>query len=113
MTHVLRVIDFETTGMEPPAEVVEYGFCDLTGEAGAWTVGEPVSRLYSVAAIPPEVRAVHHITMADVADCFPFDPAEVVNPEGNPSVFVAHNLDFELKFLGDPVLPTICTIKAA
>jgi hypothetical protein len=26
---VVRVIDFETTGMEPPAEVCEVGICDL------------------------------------------------------------------------------------
>lgn len=25
---ILRIIDFETTGMEPPAEVVEVGYCD-------------------------------------------------------------------------------------
>lgn len=109
----LRVIDFETTGMEPPAQVVEFGHCDLTGEPGNWTVGAPVSRLCGVDAIPPEVRAIHHISLAEVADCSHFDPAEVINGEGGPSVFVAHNLDFELKFLGDPLLPTICTLKAA
>lgn len=110
----LRVIDFETTGMEPPAQVVEFGHCDLIGEPGNWTVENPVSRLCGgVESIPPEVRAIHHIALADVADCAHFDPAEVINGEGGPSVFVAHNLDFELKFLGDPLLPTICTLKAA
>ncbi|MDB5448067.1 MAG: hypothetical protein JWQ97_3384 [Phenylobacterium sp.] len=113
MGHVLRVIDFETTGMEPPAEVVEYGYCDLIGDGGEWTVGFPVSRLCGVETIPPEVRAVHHITLAEVGDAAHFDPAEVINGEGGPSVFVAHNMDFELKFLGDPLLPVICTYKAA
>lgn len=113
MAYIIRVIDFETTGMEPPAQVVEYGWCDLTGADGAWTVGQPVSCLYSVDAIPPEVRAVHHITMADVEDCCHFDEAEVHNPIENVSVFAAHNLAFEDQFIPQRVMPGICTLKAA
>src|SRR5690606_17851459 len=54
MPNVIRVIDFETTGMEPPAEVVEVGYCDLTQEVagGPWSVGEPVSWLCHAEAIP-------------------------------------------------------------
>lgn len=113
MSHIIRVVDFETTGMEPPAEVVEYGYCDLVSEAGAWRVEQPVSRLYFVAAIPPEVRAVHHISQAEVADCYHFDEAEVHNPLEDVSVLAAHNLDFEDRFIPSRVLPGICTLKAA
>ena len=114
---VLRVIDFETTGMEPPTgEVVEVGYCDLIGdEQGGWTVGEPVSWLCSVAAIPPETRAVHHICMADVAGLDPFAATRPLLFAGTPvlSALVAHNLDFEARFLGDHGALTICTLKAA
>ena len=62
----VRVIDFETTDKKaPPGEVVEYGLCDLIrAPSGQWVVGRPISCLYSVQALPPEVRALHHLTMA-------------------------------------------------
>lgn len=111
----IRVIDFETTGFAPPeAEVIEYGWCDLTkSEAGVWEVGKPAAHLYSVKTIPPETRAVHHITMADVADAPHFDEAEVHNPIEDVAVFAAHNLAFEDLFIPRRGLPGICTWKAA
>lgn len=110
---VLRVIDFETSGMEPPAaQVVEVGYCDLTrNDDGVWSVGQPVSWLCGVSAMPPEVRAVHHITLAEVAGLAPFDPASVVAP--HCAAVVAHNWSFEAAFLGDQQTPAICTLKAA
>lgn len=112
---VLRVIDFETTGMEPPAEVVEVGYCDLTRTDAGWEVGEPVSWLCGVAAIPPEVRAVHHISMADVAGRASFDEARLGEDASHCGAIVAHNLEFEAKFIPAciGVLPMICTYKAA
>lgn len=109
---VLRVIDFETTGMEPPvAQVVEVGYCDLTrNDDGIWSVGQPVSWLCGVSTMPPEVRAVHHITLADVTGLEPFDPASVVAP--HCAAVVAHNWAFEAAFLGDQQTPAICTLKA-
>lgn len=113
MPFVLRVIDFETTGMEPPSEVVEAAICDVTGDGAVWTVGEPRSWLCAVSAIPPEVRAVHHIGMADLAGCEPFRREMMVAGEQTPSAMVAHNYEFEAKFLGEHGLPTLCTLKAA
>lgn len=111
---VLRVIDFETSGMEPPAEVVEVGYCDLVQQDDAsWQVQEPVSWLCGVASIPPEVRAVHHISAAEVAGLPPFDRSAIFQHGRIPSAIVAHNLDFEAKFLGEHGLPSICTLKAA
>lgn len=110
----LRVIDFETTGMDPPAEVVEVGYCDLTQLADrSWSVGEPESWLCAVASIPPETRAVHHISMDDIVGAMSFDRAALLADDIAPSAIVAHNYDFEAKFLGDHGLPTICTLKAA
>lgn len=110
---VLRVIDFETSGMEPPvSQVVEVGYCDLSrGEGGVWSVGQPVSWLCGADAMPPEVRAVHHITLAEVAGLASFDPASVVAP--HCAAVVAHNWSFEAAFLGDQQTPAICTLKAA
>lgn len=110
---VLRVIDFETSGMEPPAaQVVEVGYCDLTrNDDGVWSVGQPVSWLCGVSAMPPEVRAVHHISLAEVSGLAPFDPSTVIAPYC--AAVVAHNWSFEAAFLGDQQTPAICTLKAA
>jgi exodeoxyribonuclease X len=113
---VLRVIDFETTGMGPPAEVCEVGICDLTQLAdGSWEVGEPDSWLCGVAAIPPEVRAVHHITMDDVNGAAPFDPTALVEDASDCALLAAHNVQFEASFMPEAigVMHFLCTYKAA
>jgi exodeoxyribonuclease X len=112
---VIRVIDFETTGMEPPAEVVEYGFCDLTkGADGEWTVGQPGSVLHGVSAIPPETRAVHHISMAEVAGQPGFDAIAALQAAGHCAVIAAHNMAFEEQWLQvEGMAPKLCTLKSA
>ena len=112
---ILRIIDFETTGMEPPAEIVEVGYCDLIRDDQAWEVGQPVSWLCGVESIPPETRAVHHISAKDVAGLPPFAECRSRLFEGTPvlSAIVAHNLEFEERFLGGHGALTICTLKAA
>jgi len=107
---VVRVIDFETTGTEPPeAEVCEAGYCDVDTEARTVSP-HPVSWLCGVKNMPPDVRAVHHISMADCAGWDAFDERKLY--EGNPAAIAAHNADFECKFIKCP-LPVICTYKAA
>lgn len=115
MTHVLRVVDFETTGMEPPAVPVEVGVCDVTQRAdGTWGVGEPDWWFCGgIEAMPPEVRAVHHISFEDVRHAPPFDRSRVFEGSPTPAALVAHNYDFEHRFLGEHGLPVICTLKAA
>lgn len=112
---VIRVIDMETTGTEPPAEVVEVGYCDLVrGEDGAWSVSRPTAYLCGVAAIPPETRAVHHITLADCTGKDPFDAIALLETSSHCAVIAAHNMEFEAKWLqveGSP--PMLCTYKAA
>lgn len=106
---IARVIDVETSGTEPPdAEVCEVGICDLDVEAKA--VLPPRSWLCSVRAMPPEVRAVHHLSLADCAGYAPFDPASLL--ADSVTVFAAHNASFETKFF-EPAVPMICTYKAA
>lgn len=106
---VIRVIDFETTGMEPPvAEVCEVGVCDLI--LNSRKITPPHSWLCGVKAMPPEVRAIHHISLAECEGHDPFDPAAMIYD--NLSALAAHNFDFEGKFF-TPTLPVICTYKAA
>lgn len=111
---VIRVIDFETTGMEPPeAAVVEFGYADLVLTAGEWIVHPPVSTLFGADRIPPETRAVHHISPAEVAGLPAFDASAMVMGCFNVAALVAHNYDFEARFIGEHSLPAICTLKAS
>jgi len=107
---IIRVIDFETTGTEPPsAEVCEVGTCDLDLEAR--TVHAPRSWLCGVKSMPPEVRAVHHISLAECQNEQPFEAGDMFR-NMDIQALAAHNAEFETKFFESP-LPVICTYKAA
>lgn len=103
----VRVVDFETTGLEPPAEVCEVAFSDVHLEERE-VIG-PVSTLCGVQEMPPEVRAVHHIRLRDCEGFKPFNAAWLGD---DCDAFCAHNADFETKFW-TPAKPIICTYKAA
>jgi exodeoxyribonuclease X len=106
---IIRVIDFETTGAEAPeGEVCDVGICDLHLEDRRIEI--PVSWLCGVKTMPPEVRAVHHISLAECSGKAPFDPASILTPD--VAAIAAHNADFETKFFA-PSVPVICTYKAA
>ena len=116
----LRVVDFETTGTEPPARVIEVGRCDvMAGESGLVAVHGPISVLCGgVDAMPAEVRAVHHLGAEDVAGYAPFDAVEFMAQAERDGVtaIVAHNADFEAKWLPESLrrgIPILCTYKAA
>ena len=107
---IIRVVDFETTGTEPPeAEVCEVGVCDLHLEERR--VDLPKSWLCRVRKMPPEVRAVHHISLAECEPWPPFDPELVLGPH-EVAAIAAHNSEFETKFF-TPTKPVICTYKSA
>lgn len=118
---LLRVIDIETTGMEPPAEIIEFGRADVISEGSSWRFDRPMARLYKpLRGIPPETMAVHHITEAEFAADTPECTQDLLHKAvwgGNrPDVLVAHNCEFERKFIPEMVtegLPWICTLKAA
>ena len=107
---IIRVIDFETTGTEPPAaEVCEVGTCDLDLEAR--TVHAPRAWLCGVNSMPPEVRAIHHISLAECRNEQPFEAGDMFR-DMDIQALAAHNAEFETKFFESP-LPVICTYKAA
>ena len=117
----LRVIDIETTGQAPPAEVIEFGRVDVYCAGNEWEVGRPMARLYRpMNGIPPETMAVHHITEADMKPDTSVCTAErlrrAVWGGDVPDVLVAHNCSFEQMFVDQDVtdaLPWICTYKVA
>lgn len=120
---MLRVVDLETCGFEPPAGVCEIGFCDLVRDEEGWHVGVPGHLLIDPGSpIPPETSAVHHITDADVIGAPSFeDAARAVffDEERDLAprvVLVAHNARFERQWLTPEVtgeVHWICTYKAA
>lgn len=106
---IIRVIDFETTGMEPPeAEVCEVGTCDFLLEERR--IDTPLAWYCAVKSMPPEVRAVHHISLADCAGSEPFSQDAIFRQPC--AAIAAHVSEFETKFFTTD-LPIICTCKAA
>lgn len=108
----IRVADFETTGVEPPAEVCEVGISDFNLEARA--ILDPVSWLCGVKEMPPEVRAIHHISKVECDPFMPFNPDAIISgvTYSEPDAYAAHNSEFETKFW-TPNKPIICTYKSA
>ena len=108
---IIRIIDFETTGTEPPeAQVCEVGTCDLHLESKF--IETPQTWLCGVEKMPPEVRAVHHISLAECAGWDKFSPDPMFARSNQADATAAHNSEFETKFFTSPV-PVICTYKAA
>lgn len=116
---IIRVIDFETTGMErPEAEVIEVGYCDFDVESRKVLTERADSYLCGVRAVPAEARMVHHIRALDVAGLPAFDPEAVVELaiKDEVAMIAAHQAEFEGKWIGrvlEGVLPFVCTYKAA
>lgn len=92
---IIRVIDFETTGLPPDAKIVEVATVDLVNDEGAWKRGRMWSSLVNPGCpIPPEISAVHHITDDMVATAPRFEDLQGQICDGSP-VFAAHNARFE------------------
>ena len=116
-----RVIDLETTGLEPPAEIIEVGRSDVVWGADGLTVEPPVAWLYRpLNGIPPETMAVHHLTEADFGPqtpvCSPGNLRAAIAHGTSADVLVAHNCEFERKFITPAItdaIPWICTYKVA
>lgn len=110
----LRVMDLETTGMEPTDAVVQIGQCDVTLIDGKATVGMPSAMFVNPGRpIPPEARAVHHISEKDVTGAPTVDIGFLQLMAGPPDVFCAHNMKFDRQFFSGAYVPWICTRKIA
>lgn len=105
-----RVLDFETTGMPPDAAVCEVGWSDVFDgqeaegfEAYLCNPGRPM---------PPEARAVHHLSDDMVGAGMNPTSAFGMLMDG-ADVFCAHNAAFERAFFDGGDRPWICTLKVA
>lgn len=109
---VIRVLDFEATGTEPDALIVEVGTTDLN--ATTREIGATVTQLCRVPLMPPGARAVHHIRAADTAGFPPYDRRCLYEAAVGAGVYAwaAHNAEFEERFIIG-ALPMFCTYKAA
>lgn len=126
---LIRVIDIETTGLEPPEHAVcEIGCVDvqaasrdLIGGPAEWSVLPTIWSHFvdPERPIPPEVSAIHHIVDEDVRGGAPWTEAveNLLSPTDPPvSVLAAHSAKFERLWLTEAVsggLPWICTYKCA
>lgn len=103
------VIDLETSGLAPPASVIEIGWTKLyyDTETKAVEIHSPQSRLFSpVEPLTPENIAVHHLTddmLAGYEPCSEDALAEVAQDD-RPQFLVAAHAAFEQQWL----VPAIC-----
>lgn len=115
---IIRVIDTETTGMEPTDAVVEAASWDLQQDAdGKWS-GQPTNPwstlVNPLVPIPPEAMAVHHITDHMVLGAPVWEQVLPLLIKDNPPVYAAHNLRFDSQFISFPsAAKLICTYKCA
>lgn len=124
---LFRVIDLETSGLAPPASVIEIGWCDMHFETETKTVeiGSPQAKLFRPAQkLEPENIAVHHLTN-EALDAFPLCTDEFLKSVAradNPQFLVAAQPSFEAQWLTPEILAPpserqpprwICTVKAA
>lgn len=107
---VIRVIDFETTGMPPDASVCEAGRQDILAD-GTFCGCDSVL-VNPGCPIPPEAKAVHHIDELLVADAPAFSEILEWMTDG-ADLFAAHNAAFERSFFDGGGKPWICTLKVA
>jgi exodeoxyribonuclease X len=105
---VFAVIDLETTGLTPPAAVIEIGIA-LRDYAGRQTyVQGTISKLFSPGdqEITPENRAIHHINPAWLKDKPVFN-AEGLHFATHAPYWVAHNAAFERQFIDPMIQPML------
>lgn len=108
-----RVVDLETTGMPPEAKICELAWTDVhengsIDETHAFLINPGIP-------IPPEARAIHHISDHDVilAPSLELVLSDMME-EMEPGDFLcAHNAAFEREFLSHLPFSWICTMKCA
>ena len=111
-TATFCIVDTETTGLDPAVDRV----CELAGVH--WTAHQGESRRFETLVnpgrtIPPEASAIHHLVDEDVVGSPSIQEAlESLNVEPF-GVWVAHNADFDFKFLPNDERPILCTLKLA
>lgn len=118
---LMRVIDLETAGLEPPASVIEIGYTDVLFDPDTKRaeIGGTINALFRpTEALAPENIAVHHLTprMLDPFPACTDDDLKSAAESNSPFILVAANCAFERKWFTDELIGSrhwICTVKAA
>lgn len=110
---MIRVIDIETTGIDPGTDaIIEIASVDMVRDGGITNAMDTLVR--PTKPIPPGASAVHHIVDEDVANAPAF--GEVIDRFKGADFYVAHNFEFERSFFaaqGIELGAWICTYKCA
>lgn len=117
---LIRVVDLETTGIEPTDKVVQIGAADLFMDSGE-VVPAGETFINPGIPIPPLLSAIHHIIDSDVADApsWPEGAQGIFRGWGSfstPDAYCAHNAKFERQWIKDDLIggkPWICTYRGA
>ena len=110
---IIRVIDFETTGLPPEASVCEAAYVDVD-VAKAEITDRWQSLVCPTTPMGLEALATHHITEAEAqATGLAWGMASDRLTGGSPSIYVAHNADFEKNFFNPEGASWIDTYKVA
>jgi exodeoxyribonuclease X len=100
------IFDTETTGLDEPA-IVEAAWLQLVSLVPLeWSNGQ-VERFNPGKPISLGALATHHIADEDLVDCRPANA--FVLPQGTQYV-IGHNVDYDMKAIGDPPVKRICTL---
>jgi exodeoxyribonuclease X len=116
MTKIIRVIDYETTGLpdNPGSEIIE--LCRIDVDILSKAIGNPWrSFALPKGPIPPEVKAVHHILEEEVAGAPAIADLWATFWEGcaEDDILAAHNASFEMHFHSGDGRQWIDTYKCA
>lgn len=109
---LIRVIDFEGTGLHQDALVCEVGHVDFNPVTRE--ISEGVSYLCAVESMPADTRAVHHIRAEETRGFPPYDRWCLYEEAVRAGIagFAAHTADYEARFILGSI-PLVCTHKAA
>lgn len=113
---LIRVCDLESTGLpeDEGSAVCEVGWCDIQFDERATVATAPGwMRVNPGVPIPPHIRAIHHISDADVANAPSPEEGFARLMEGPPDYFAAHGADFERHFFKGGDVPWIDSYKVA
>ena len=110
---MIRVIDIETTGIDPASDaIIEIASVDMVRGGGITNAMGTLVRPGK--PIPPGASAIHHIIDDDLKDAPPLN--EAIDRFKGADVYVAHNCEFENSFFAAQRInlgPWICTYKCA
>lgn len=118
MAKIVYVIDSETTGASPPEAAV----CELAAvpvqDNGKVLAEEAISSIINPGhPIPPDCRAVHHLSDNDVVKAPSLNGAMATKFSHITSgPIAAHNMAFDLPFIKDYLIDgavTLCTYRCA